>query len=238
MTQSILATTTLRGNFRQGVHFTQGRQNIPVDRIVLHHSGGLTLSSAINTLISRGLSYHYIINGDEIHSLVSEDNIAYHAGTWAMNQRSIGICVINSTLAPDFKISDRSKASLIKLVAEVTFRRGILLNADGVKSHREVFATNCFIGTDKMEIIREASRLKQQQIFKPMKEEDMKLFQIANRKEIYSLECGKLTHVGSPEELLTLHRTRAGIGRKLSVDVINQREFDLMVQHLNRAGVK
>lgn len=73
--------------------FTKGRGAI-VDTIV-YHTTTTTFDAAIATFQggSRLVSAHYVIDRDvdRIGACVREDDTAWHAGNWPVNQRSIGI---------------------------------------------------------------------------------------------------------------------------------------------------
>ncbi len=70
------------------------RTGVPVDRIILHHTGDDAASTTYSTLKSRGLSVNYIVDKDgKIYYLVDEKLSAQHAGEW--NSMSIGIEIVN-----------------------------------------------------------------------------------------------------------------------------------------------
>lgn len=73
-------------------NYSVGRDGTTVDRIVIHYIVG-TLAAADATFASpdSGVSAHYGIGEGSLHQYVSELNTAWHAGNFAMNQRSIGI---------------------------------------------------------------------------------------------------------------------------------------------------
>lgn len=73
-------------------HYSINRGGNPVDRIVIHYIVG-TLAAADATFADPNsyVSAHYGIGEGSVHQYVSELNTAWHAGNWAMNQRSIGI---------------------------------------------------------------------------------------------------------------------------------------------------
>jgi N-acetyl-anhydromuramyl-L-alanine amidase AmpD/subtilisin family serine protease len=72
--------------------------------IVVHHTGGATISSAINTfLAANSTSAHYVIDTDgQIVKMVHEDEQAFHAGCshWggsdSVNRFSVGIEIVNN----------------------------------------------------------------------------------------------------------------------------------------------
>lgn len=78
--------------WKDTVNYTAGRGGTTVDRIVIHYIVG-TLAAADATFAnsSSGVSAHYGIGEGSLHQYVSELNTSWHAGNFAMNQRSIGI---------------------------------------------------------------------------------------------------------------------------------------------------
>lgn len=78
--------------WRHTTNYTGGRGGYVVDRIVIHYIVG-TLAAADATFAdpNSGVSAHYGIGEGALHQYVSELNTSWHAGNFAMNQRSIGI---------------------------------------------------------------------------------------------------------------------------------------------------
>ena len=74
---------------------------------------------------SRQASAHYTVGGKEIHQHVSEANTAWHCGNYYGNHATVGIETVNSTLAPDYKVSDTTLNTLIKLVADIAKRNNL-----------------------------------------------------------------------------------------------------------------
>ena len=65
-----------------------------IDRIIIHHNAGTSDEGARRTwYVSTGIgtSAHYQVTPDKIWGCVGENYVAYHAGNYQMNQRSIGI---------------------------------------------------------------------------------------------------------------------------------------------------
>ena len=95
--------------------------------IVVHHMAAiLTPVQCNNALRGRGGSIHYAIGNDgAIGYGVDENNVAWHAGNWPVNQRSIGIETSNSALGGQWPVSDAAYSSLVKLVADIAKRNGM-----------------------------------------------------------------------------------------------------------------
>ena len=121
-------------------NYTQGRGK-KIDRIVVHWIvGKLSAADAVFKNPSTDLSAHYAIGNKITHQYVTEDNTAWHAGVWTMNQRSIGI---EHEGGPNLPISDETYKTSAKLIAEIAQRYGIPLDRNHIIGHREVKPTQC-----------------------------------------------------------------------------------------------
>ena len=130
-----------------------------IDRIILHTTVGSAESAANwfnNPSRAELTSAHYIVTleGKYIH-LVDEDNVAYHAGNYAMNQRSIGIEHEDNN-QPDQPRSDALYAASARLVRDIAQFYGIPLNRGHILKHSEASNTPCPHSLDVDRIIREA----------------------------------------------------------------------------------
>lgn len=130
--------------------------------IVVHWSGGYTLNDAFETLKQRKLSYHYLVDGGTIWSLVDEKNIAYHAGNWIANTQSVGVCHIGIYEQP---VKEDSYATSGQLLAEICRRNGLEPNEKTIVPHRSIktlfgsgTATSCPGSLDLMRLIGEARK--------------------------------------------------------------------------------
>ena len=82
--------------FLSNVKLASGTRNSDITDVVLHHTGGDTLQSAVNALQNRNLSYHYLIDRDgTIHQMVDPSKKAFHAKNF--NDNSIGISFVGGT---------------------------------------------------------------------------------------------------------------------------------------------
>lgn len=113
----------------------------PINTIVIHWIVG-TLASADAQFqkTTPGTSAHYGIENKEIHQYVKEEEVAYHAGVYAMNQRSIGI---EHSAAPDRPATDETYNTSGELIAEIAKRHDIPLDRTHIIGHKEVKATQC-----------------------------------------------------------------------------------------------
>lgn len=137
------------------------------DGILYHHSANPSPKNQAQTVIEQHKrspkikqagGYHYFVEANgQIVQFHPEDFIAHHAGNWAMNLRSIGIC-----LAGDFTRHPPSKAqieSLTRLTVDIQTRWGI--PDSRILLHREVKPTACpgidlrpFVSDEKLNLLK------------------------------------------------------------------------------------
>lgn len=124
MSESSLVTKKWWAN---GNNYEVGRAGYNIKGIVVHHAASTSLSS-IGTVFSdpgRRASAQYGVDGKNIHQYVSEANTAWHCGNWYGNHATVGIETTNSTGAPDWRVSDQSLDTLIRLVADIAKRNNL-----------------------------------------------------------------------------------------------------------------
>lgn len=130
----------------------------PIDRIIIHTMVGTATGAdaRFNNTTSR-VSAHYgvLLNGSLWH-WVDEDNTAYHAGDYAMNQRSIGIEHEDNGdyngVRPDVLYTTSAK-----LVKDICTFYNIPIDRIHILKHSEVIATGCPDALDIERIVREAA---------------------------------------------------------------------------------
>lgn len=132
----------------------------PVDTIIIHTIVGTAASANSRFNIpNEQVSAHYgvCLNGDIWH-WVDEDQVAFHAGNYAVNQRSIGIEHEDKWNGKDPEPArpDILYQSSGKLVKEICGFYGIPIDRQHIKGHREVSATLCPGALDIDRIIKEA----------------------------------------------------------------------------------
>lgn len=122
-------------------NYTRGRGGHAVDHVVVHYTG--TDASAHNNLVyfSRNAakaSAHYFVDRDgTLRQSVSEADTAWHAGKFAMNQRSLGIECVSA--GEDF--SEEQVATLAALTQALMAKYGI--PAENVIRHYDVTGKEC-----------------------------------------------------------------------------------------------
>lgn len=146
-----------------GNEFNGDSNRTTIDRIVIHHNAGTSDDGARRTWYTRsgvGTSAHYQVTPTKIWGCVSEDKVAYHAGNYSMNQRSIGIEHLNNTLAPTWTIAEETYLNSAKLIADICYRYNIPCDRNHIIGHREVpSATLCPAGIDIDKLILLAKQI-------------------------------------------------------------------------------
>ena len=82
--------------FRQCWNYSEGREGLEPDRIVIHHWGadGQSHDGVVDFFTrgpGSGTSAHYVVSAGRITQICHDYDTAYHAGNWAINLRAIGI---------------------------------------------------------------------------------------------------------------------------------------------------
>jgi N-acetylmuramoyl-L-alanine amidase len=126
------------------------------------------------------LSAHYVIGADgRIAQLVSEDDTAYHAGVFSVNQRSIGI---EHEAGPAMPPTDALYAASAKLHADIAARYGLALEVGvTVLPHHAIVPTECPGTLDLGRIVSEA--LEEDDMF--TEEDRRKLNRVYDHLEAY-----------------------------------------------------
>lgn len=124
-----------------------------IDTIVIHHNASLNDAVARSTWYvstGHGTSAHYQVTPDKIWGCVGENYVAYHAGNYPVNQRSIGIEHLNNTGAPTWTIAEETYRNSAKLIRDICERYGIPIDRQHILKHSEVslLGTACPGGID------------------------------------------------------------------------------------------
>lgn len=138
--------------WKHTTNFSGGRGGRSIDRIVIHYIVG-TLAAADATFANpnSGVSAHYGIGEGRLHQYVSEMNTAWHAGNFAMNQRSIGI---EHSADPNRAPSSSTYEMSIDLCTRICREYGLNPQTQMIP-HSSVVATAC-PGTVNLQRIRNA----------------------------------------------------------------------------------
>lgn len=125
-----------------------GESQNRIENIVVHYVGNAGSSAIANRNYFENLqnthktyaSSHYIIGLDgEIIRCIPEDEVAFHAGSYSMNRKSIGI----EDCHPDWdgKFNENTYNSLVELCADICKRYE--LSVDNIIRHYDVTGKNC-----------------------------------------------------------------------------------------------
>src|SRR3990167_8874773 len=127
--------------FKGSPNYDSNRKKI--DRIVVHWFGVGTLESA-NQRFQKpdNSSAHYGISNKTVWQWVYEDKVAYHAGNYAMNQRSIGI-EHDAGINPAHDLSEASYRTSCELIHDICRRYSIPMDREHIIGHKEVKPTQC-----------------------------------------------------------------------------------------------
>jgi len=159
--------------------------------IVLHHGATTSLDALIALMMPGGrkVSAHAAIGGKEIVNVVPESRRSFSLDASIFERRVLSAECVNSTLAPNYELSEETHESIAQWVADVSKRHRIWPTRAGgdpkkwtVIGHREVYtiysagyATVCPGGMKLDWIVARA-----QQILLPPKEEDFTMRNYVN----------------------------------------------------------
>ena len=126
-------------------NFTAGRQR-PVDRIVVHYTAGDGDTAENNGRYFQGAdrkaSAHYFVDERETVRSVREEDTAWHAGSWEMNCRSVGVEMCSrKDGAGKYYIPQATVENTAKLVRELMQRYAV--SPENVLRHYDVTGKNC-----------------------------------------------------------------------------------------------
>ena len=127
------------------------QNRLDIDTIVIHHNGGLSDEGARSTWYvstGHGTSAHYQVTPDKIWGCVGEESVAYHAGNYEVNQRSIGIEHLNNRGEPDWTIAEETYRNSARLIADICNRYNLPINRETIHPNQEFTATDCPGGID------------------------------------------------------------------------------------------
>lgn len=136
-------------------NFTAGRQGAQIDTFVLHWIVG-TQAAADNVFTSKksGVSAHFSVEEGSVHQYVKLQDIAWHAGNWEWNKRSIGT---ETSAQPRRDATAGTIETIAELWAECAKQLGRPLDSFQFKRHRDIIPTAC-PGTVPLEAIVERAK--------------------------------------------------------------------------------
>lgn len=117
--------------------FTSANRTInDIDTIVIHHWGndGQRFEDVCNFFVGGpGTSAHFVVEAGRCAQLVEIKDIAWHAGNWAANQRSIGI-----ECRPEMSNEDFETVAQVIADLETYYGRSFYING-----HLDYYNTEC-----------------------------------------------------------------------------------------------
>lgn len=125
----------------------EARTNIT--EVTVHHMAGVLSAAQCGAIFQRpgrnGSSHYGIGLNGEIGWYVDENCVAWTNSNWPSNQRAVTIETSNCEIGGDWKVSDASLNSLIKLVADIAKRNGLgtLVPGKNLTWHSMYASTDC-----------------------------------------------------------------------------------------------
>ena len=125
----------------------EARTNIT--EVTVHHMAGVLSAEQCGAIFQRpgrnGSSHYGIGLNGEIAWYVDENCVAWTNSNWPSNQRAVTIETSNCEIGGDWKVSDASLNSLIKLVADIAKRNGLgtLVPGKNLTWHSMYASTSC-----------------------------------------------------------------------------------------------
>lgn len=125
----------------------EARTNIT--EVTVHHMAGILSAAQCGAIFQRpgrnGSSHYGIGLNGEIGWYVDENCVAWTNSNWPSNQRAVTIETSNCEIGGDWKVSDASLNSLIKLVADIAKRNGLgtLVPGKNLTWHSMYANTSC-----------------------------------------------------------------------------------------------
>lgn len=123
-------------------NFTKGRSGQIIKKLVIHWFGTGTLESANSRFQNptSQVSAHYGVSKGRIWQWVKEEDTAFHAGNYAVNQETIGI---ENDATLNHNLSEDDYSLTASLVADICKRHGIPLDTEHIIPHKAVKPTKC-----------------------------------------------------------------------------------------------
>lgn len=149
-------------------NYTKGRSGYSITEITIHHMAARWTARRCGEsfqAVGRQGSSHYGIGYDgEIAQYVSEEDTAWTNGLWESNCRAVTIECANESSGGEWRVSDATVSSLIKLVADIAKRNGLypLVKCDNFTWHQMYSPTACpgpYLISQLDRIVNEANKI-------------------------------------------------------------------------------
>lgn len=122
-------------------NYNPGRGGASADEIVIHWMDG-TLGDADKVFANRDTvhSAHFGVEDENVHQYVRLSDTAFHAGIYAVNQRSIGI---EYSAQPGRDASDTTYETSSQLIVQIARQVGKPVSSFQFRRHGEIVSTQC-----------------------------------------------------------------------------------------------
>lgn len=155
-------------------NFTKGRGTKKVEIIVIHWFGIGTLSSANTRFQNKDAqaSAHYGISNNTVYQWVEEQDTAWHAGVFDINQKSIGIEHDATTTK---NMSEETYITSANLIREICQRHNLPIDREHIRGHKDFKATQCpgTIDIDKLISLAKQETMSDNPILKLIEENNL-----------------------------------------------------------------
>lgn len=127
-------------------HGKYSTRRAKIIRVIQHHwasNNGGGLNALVNPKTKKSVNY-LILNDGKILGQVPEEFRAWTSGSAAADNPSITIECQNSTLGPEWRVSDAALSSIVRLLADVATRHKFgVIHSGNYVGHRDFAATAC-----------------------------------------------------------------------------------------------
>lgn len=170
-------------------NFNDSSYRKPIDKIIIHWFGIGTLDSANARFQNDAsdVSAHYGISDDVIYQWVKDENVAWHAGVWEVNQESIGIEHDATTIKNATEETYKTAGQLVK---EICARHNIPIDRQHILKHSEVKPTQCpgTLDIDKIISYAKGESMSLSEDIGSLVEEQFKLKEVPRYSKYWSYE--------------------------------------------------
>lgn len=122
-------------------NYTAGRGGEKVTGVIIHWmAGNLASADSVFQNRQRNTSAHYGVEDNTVHQYVKEEDTAYQAGNWLVNEATIGI---EHSAQPGRDASDATYETSAQLIADIAKRQGFNITSSNARPHSLIVATQC-----------------------------------------------------------------------------------------------
>ncbi|MEM3077631.1 MAG: peptidoglycan recognition family protein [Candidatus Nitrosotenuis sp.] len=204
-------------------NFQRGRAGKPILYVIIHTIVG-SVNSAVATFQNpnRIASAHYVIGVNRQVKMVREEDTAYHAGNFDINQKSIGIEHEDNARPYDPRPDALYEISA-NLVADICKRHAIPINRERIRMHREVSLrpTACPATLDIDRIVARAAQIAAPPPPKPEPEWKINLQTIGTHEKtfekpvnLFNIETGAAVKIFPEGSTVQVHYKTFHAGQK------------------------